>query len=314
MRLAFVVLPSLVAAVLGGLAGGLSCATTPAAASLAQRARLEELSAALAQAGLSVPLPPRICEEPIAPDAVRFDDEVGCVSAPPGAKETDVVTVYARAIVARRLPDAPEARADALARAFLEGDPAFPALAAAIEAEFDARRLARAKAPKPRAKPKARPRPKDAVVVDAGTSADGGPARGPPVVIEDEGEDEDIDDDVDAGPRPRTVRERLIGTWVTTKPGPIVQVHSLCGSGDWAVRFEATNEAGRMVVGELEPIRGTWEVVDGDPPRITLTAGDGETQEGTVATLREDVAVFAIEGDDPERIRLSRRSKTASCD
>lgn len=318
-RLALVALTlaTALAAVAGALATTSACATTtPESLATARRERLEQFSAALAQAGLSVPLPPRLCEEPTTRETAAFDEDIGCVAAPPGARESDVVTVYARAVVARRVPDA-EGRADELARAFLEGDPAFTALAVAIESEFDARRAALARAPKARASAKARAKHRPGVPVgDAGPRADGGPARGPPVsrAVSDDVDGRDAGVDIDAGPAALTVRERLIGTWATTKPSAIVHIHALCIDGGWRVTFEATNDVGRMVVGDLAPIHGSWEVTDGDPPGITLTAADGEKQQGTVAKLSDDVAELAIEGDDPEVIGLARRSKSAVCD
>ena len=127
-----------------------ACATaTPQASALVQQKRLAGFSSALAQAGLSVPLPPRICQEPPPHGAARatFDDDIGCVAASEGAQDSDVVIAYARAIVARRLlgpAGATDARADALAHAFLAGDPALATLAAAIELDFDAYKEAQA--------------------------------------------------------------------------------------------------------------------------------------------------------------------------
>lgn len=178
----------------------------------ASQARLaEEMSAfsgALARAGMSVPLPPRICAEPSAPP--RWDEEIGCLDVEPG--DSDVrraLTLYARAIVKERLPEAPPARAEALVDAYLKNDSSFPTLALQIERELDERRARKAR-PSRRERPKrASPDTVDAgVVLDGGPAPDGGePADAGEPSIDDgpdggsdvEGTDAESDEDADEG-------------------------------------------------------------------------------------------------------------------
>lgn len=257
---------------------------------------------------MSVPVPPRVCEEPVRSDAVMFDDDVGCVSVPDGAATDDAVRIYARAIVGRRVPEAPEVRADLLVDAWRNEDPAFASMASSIESEFDARQASLKSRPKKaaakEAKPsgKGRPRP----VVDAGPAPlDGGTvARAP----SERGDVVDAGADVvDAGAP--TTRDRLIGTWLARNEGAnVVVVYSLCASGDLVVRYEATGE--RTHLFDVEPVRGTWEVTDGEPPMFALLIA-GERQEGPINKLSEDAAEVTFDGDN---IALTRRSKSANCE
>lgn len=302
------------------IAAGVTACAAPTATSKtrAQRERLEEFSAALAQAGMSVPLPPRICEDsparlPVVEGTrgvavVSFNDEIACVDAPADARLEDIVTTYARALVFLRIPGATDERADALARAFLRGDPALAPMAAAIEGEFDARRLAR-KVPPQGGKPTPRRPNKGGPNVDA-RALDGGVASvdSMPIMVEAE-----VDAGVLDGTLPSTIYEQLIGTWATTKPGPFVDLYALCADGAWMLRYEASNDIGRRALGDLEPRHGTWEAVDGDPPTITLIDGDAEKQQGTIPSLTDEAVEIAFDGED-EVMKLIRRSKAAVCD
>jgi hypothetical protein len=216
-----------------------------------------------------------------------FDDDIGCVAAPADARPDDVVTPYARAIVSRRFPGAPDERADALARAFVSGDPSLKAMAVAIERELDATRVARSKIGEPKARQEKRLAPD--------IELDGG-------VLEN-----------DSG-GPSSIREQLVGTWATSNAEDIVDVHTWCADGGWALRYESTSDIGRMAVADLDSMRGTWEVVDGDPPTITLTQDDGEQQEGALTSLTEEAIEVAFEGDLDDATKLTRRSKTAVCE
>lgn len=302
-----------------------ACATSTAGPTHAEltREKLELFSSALAHAGLSVPVPPRVCDEPLRDDAVLFDDDVGCVSVPDGAPSDDAVRIYARAIVARRVPDAPEMRADLLVDAWRNDDPAFATMASSIESEFDARRAAMKSPPKkPPVKDAkapsggARPRPKRDVVDAGPPPLAGGPVARAPSERGERGErrerataDAGVDDvDVDAG-APKTVRERVIGTWLARNEGAnVVVVYSLCGSGDVVIRYEATGE--RTHLFDVEPMRGTWEVTEGDPPTFALLVA-GERQEGPITSLSDDAAEVTLDG---EPIELTRRSKSANCE
>lgn len=212
-------------AVLTGVAACVTAARSPEEVAAERRRRLADemgaFSGALARAGMSVPLPARVCAEPSAPP--RWDEEIGCLDVAPGTEARVALTLYARAIVHERLPDAPPARADALVEAYLRDDPSFVTLAETIEAELDARRAAKARAGGTRkAKRAAPPVGPDAGVipdggpvdVDGGGAADGGAAAkdggagdedeseaGAPVDegTEDEGGDEGSDEGGDEG-------------------------------------------------------------------------------------------------------------------
>ena len=105
---------------------------------------------------------------------------------------------------------------------------------------------------------------------------------------------------------PRTVRERIIGTWVLASEADVVPVHSMCASGAWVVRYEATGD-----VGAVEPMRGRWDVADGEPPKLLLTLPDDERQEGTINKLTDEAAEVTLED---EELKFTRRSKTANCE
>lgn len=311
-------------------ASGCATSTQPSHAEVT-RIRLEQFSSSLAHAGMSVPVPPRVCDEPLRGDAVTFDDDVGCVSVPDNAPVDDAVRIYARAIVQRRVPGAPEMRADLLVDAWRNDDPAFASMASSIESEFDARRAAlksrkaggaggradKALAAKARARPD-----KKRDVVDAGVarapSSRARTERGDHVDARDGGVELGLIDLVDAGPRKRTVKERIIGTWVMVKDGAsVTAVHALCASGAWVVRYEASSDVGRSIAGEVPPMRGTWEVTepsgddDDEDPVLTLILNDGERQEGPITELSEDSAEVTLDG---EQLSFRRRSKSANCD
>jgi hypothetical protein len=305
--------------VTGAVAAGVAltwtaCATSQPSHAQVTRERLEQFSSALAHAGMSVPVPPRVCDEPVRSDAVMFDDDVGCVSVPEGAATDDAVRIYARAIVARRVPEAPEMRADLLVDAWRNDDPQFASMATSIESDFDARRAAskvKPKKPPPirdaKASGSARARPtRD--VVDAGSAPLDG---GAPVRAASERRERDV---VDAGPAATdagtlTTRERIVGTWTARNEGAnVVVVYALCGSGDLVVRYEATGE--RTHLFDVEPVRGTWEVTEGEPPTFTLIIA-GERQEGPINKLTDDAAEVTF---DDETIALTRRSKSANCE
>ena len=208
-------------------------------------------------------------------------------------------------------------RADLLVDAWRNEDPAFASMASSIESEFDARRASIKARPKPakakdakdakEGKGKARPRVKRDVV-DGGPAdamGDGGVARAP-------SERRERDDESDAGivtdaGTTRSTRERIIGTWLADQEGNVVVVYALCGSGDLVVRYETRGE---MHAFDMEPLRGTWEVTEGEPPMFAMLLA-GERQEGPVTKLTDDSAEVTFDG---ESITLTRRSKSANCE
>jgi hypothetical protein len=130
-----------------------SACATPMPAHVAARVELERFSSSLARVGMSVGVPPRICDEP---GPLSFDDDVGCVQV--SAEGDDAVRVYA----------------------YRAGDEALlSTLALAVEAEFDALRKSKAGAKdarpkKKRERPARKPDLADAGVVDAGAVDAGG--------------------------------------------------------------------------------------------------------------------------------------------
>jgi hypothetical protein len=256
---------------------------------------LETFSSELARAGMSVPLPPRFCDDVDDPD-------VACVRR--GDDDAATVRAYARLLVKRRLPDAPEARADALADAWLTGDPRFAALAQEIEHDFDARRQ---RAPKKAdAKPKAKPKPAEPSpskpAAAAGATADKAPKKDAPATAPP----------AEAGAAeaaPPTLAERLVGTWAASLGG-ITNVYTLCADGGLSIRSEASDPMFAELAGDLPATTGRWRAVDGDTPKVILTFG-GEDHELTIAALSDDA--LTVDWNEGETVKLERRSRSATC-
>ncbi|MCC7072344.1 MAG: hypothetical protein IT383_13530 [Deltaproteobacteria bacterium] len=289
-----------------------ACATpSPEAQRRAEAEELARFSSALAHAGMSVPLPPRRCEEPTG--ALRWNDEVGCLDGSVDDGGTSVV-IYARALVRERLGSTPEARANErgheLADAYLRKDERFASLALAVERDFDGKRAGvkpDAKAPvakkpalvvdKVRAPAKKDERP-DAAPTDAGPP----PAEEPSV---------DVATVVDGGAGP-SLRERLIGIWVDeTGPGRMVHVFHLCADGNARVKPESSDAAIAELIGDIPATLGTWELIEGEAPKVRFTWAGGEPVEGEVRSLSDDGVTF----DFGEVVTTTtRRPGTPSCE
>lgn len=303
------------------LAGLASCATPGASdPHAATREALSSFSTALAQAGMSVPLPPRICEEPSGPP--RFDDEVGCVDGA-GLDARAALEVYGAALVRKRLPSAPADRSRALVHAWLNNEPRFAELALAVERDFDARRVAKApasalaraergrageggkRADKGAGPEGAGPKPAEALA-DAGPdagSASGSPAE--PATAAREGAPAG-----DAGVV-LSVRERLVGVWAVVMEGPIKNVYALCADGRATMHPETSDSALAELLDDMPEAKGSWELVsEGPPPRVAFTWAD-ERYEGEITQLTAERVTIDY-GD--ETVTAERRSSSASCD
>ncbi|OGQ10898.1 MAG: hypothetical protein A2138_01335 [Deltaproteobacteria bacterium RBG_16_71_12] len=290
-----------------------SCATpSPREQHEATRQALAAFSSSLAQVGMSVPLPPRVCEEPRG--APRWDDDVGCLDGDLGDPKV-ALEVYARALVRERLGGKPEQRAAAraaeLADAYLRHDERFASLAVAIERDFDARRAADKGAPK-------KPAPKKPAGVDdkdhAAAKPDGKHDASTP--MSDAGPAIEPEAPTDAGvPGDAgvvlTVRDRLVGTWVVEMPGPVQNVYHLCADGRARVKPESSVAAIAELIGEMPATRGTWEVTEGEPPKIAFVWAEGERLEGEITSLSAE-SVTIDYGD--ETVTAARRSASATCE
>lgn len=127
---------------------------------------------------MSVPLPPRICEEPARECTPRVDEEIGCIEISPGCppERAVLLSTYARAIVARRLPADASARADELVAAWQQNSESFSLLAAKLEHDFDSRRTATTRPTVPARLHSPAP---SSEVSSAGPGADVGPGASP---------------------------------------------------------------------------------------------------------------------------------------
>lgn len=298
-----------------------SCATTGAHdPHAATREALTSFSAALAQAGMSVPLPPRLCEE--ASGAPRWDDEVGCVDGE-RLDARAALEVYGAALVQARLPEAATERSRVLVQAWLDHDARFAELALAVERDFDARRAAKgaagAKARADRghgsdgAKRADKGAAPKAAAVGAGpvdARADAGPDAGP------EGKALADAPAADAAPLgdggvALSVHERLVGVWAVVMEGPIKNVYALCADGRATMHPETSDAALAELLDDMPEAKGSWEVLtEGPPPRVAFTWAD-ERYEGEVTQLTAERVTFDY-GD--ETVSAERRSSTASCD
>lgn len=293
-----------------------TCATpTALERQTATRDALDAFSAALAQAGMSVPLPPRACEE--AAGEPRWDDEVGCVDGVGDARAS--LVVYARALLAERLKDAPAARAEELVAAYLSKDERFVELARAVERDFDARRTASAKPKKPADAPALK---KDGTSKDGakkdGAKKDGADARvaegtAPPA---DAGAERGSGVDVDAGALEAdagvvlTVHDRLIGTWVVATDSPVSNVYALCADGRATMHPETSDAALAELLDDMPPAKGSWEVTEGPPPKVAFTWGSDRYEGEITALSSESVTIDYGE----ETVTATRRSASASCE
>lgn len=280
-----------------------SCATpTVSEQQAATRETLAAFSTALARAGMSVPLAPRVCDEPTG--APRWDDEVGCLDGL-GGDVRDALRVYARAVVRTRLGDRAEPRADALVDAYLAHDDLLVSLALAVERDFDATRVAKKEAPK---KPAPKKRPSDESRIG---TPDAGPVSSPSdagqvvelVVAEDAGAPGD------AGVV-RSVHDRLVGTWVVATSGPVVNVYVLCADGRATVKSETSDASLAEMIDDLPASTGSWEVTQEEPPKIAFTWGS-ERYQGEITALSAD-SVTIDYGE--ETVTAERRSTGASCE
>lgn len=288
-----------------------ACATpSPDARRDAEAEELARFSSALAHAGMSVPLPPRRCEEPRG--ALRWDDEVGCLDGVVDDRRAALAS-YARALVRERVGSKPAARAvergDELVDAFLHDDARFASLALALERDFDARRAgAAATAKAPAAKKAVAVEDKAAVVAAADEgrappASDAGPAAAVEPVV-------DAGVALDAGVV-LSVRDRLVGTWVVELPGPVLNVYHLCADGRASVKPESSVAAIAELIADMPATSGTWEVSDAEPPTIKFTWSGGEPLEGQIRSLSAE-SVTIDYGD--ETVTATRRSTSASCE
>lgn len=297
-----------------------TCATpTALERQAATREALDAFSAALAQAGMSVPLPARACEEPAGEP--RWDDEVGCVDGV--GDERASLGVYARALLAERLQDAPAARAEELVAAYLAKDERFAELARAVERDFDARRLAAA-TPKGRAAPGGDDKAKSKKPADSsapkndgsskeGAGKDGAKKDVPPT---DAGTERGPAVDVDAGALDAdagvlmTVRDRLIGTWVVATDSPVSNVYALCADGRATMHPETSDATLAELLDDMPPAKGSWEVTEGPPAKVAFTWGSDRYEGEITALSSESVTIDYGE----ETVTAARRSASASCD
>jgi hypothetical protein len=289
-----------------------SCATPATreerAASLSTS--MEELADALARAGMSVPLPARVCEEATEPPS--WDEDIGCL-AMAGDDVELALRLYARAMIRERLPDAPSSRADALVDAYLAHDDAFAALAASVEKDFDERRMRAPKKPKvdtPKVdKPKddkakddkaKDDKPKDEGSKDGGSKDEGAKDEG----AKDEGskiEPARPDASTVDPSLPPPLSQRVVGTWAFTS-GSADVVWSVCSDGTTMTKM-ADDDSGLTW-------KGRWSVEDGTPPKMRFS-GEGETWETTIESITDDELVLGYAG---ESTTYKRRSKTAVCE
>ncbi|MCC7108160.1 MAG: hypothetical protein IT382_02635 [Deltaproteobacteria bacterium] len=305
------------------LLAGLSCATPGANdPHAATREALSSFSAALAHAGMSVPLPPRICEEPSGPP--RWDDEVGCVDGE-GLDARAALEVYGAALVDARLPRAPAERSRALVQAWLGNDARFAELALAVERDFDARRAAKAPASALARAERGRAG-EGGKKADKGAGPEGaGPSPKPAEALADAGPDAGSASGSAAEPAPAaregapagdagvvlSVRERLVGVWAVVMEGPIKNVYALCADGRATMHPETSDSALAELLDDMPEAKGSWEVVsEGPPPRVAFTWAD-ERYEGEITELTAERVTIDY-GD--ETVTAERRSSTASCD
>lgn len=289
-----------------------ACATpSPSEQQAAARDAMAGFSSSLAQAGMSVALPPRVCEEPAG--APRWDDDVGCLDGDITDPKV-ALTVYARALVRERLGGKPvpraEQRGEELADAYLRRDLRFASLALAIERDFDAKRAGdkgaakKASAKKPAVDDKGGADAKKAAKLEPSEpAADAGPAAEAEPLV-------DAGVVGDAGVVV-TLRDRLVGTWVVEMPGPVLNVYQLCADGSASVKPESSVAAIAELVGDMPATRGTWEVTEGDPAKIAFVWSGGERLEGEITALSAE-SVTVDYGD--EVVTAARRSASASCE
>jgi hypothetical protein len=271
---------------------------------------------------MSVPLPARVCEETARAGVAQWLDDPGCVAlgARRAGADTDALDAYARAIVALRRPDAGDddarERANALVAAYRRDDPRLTQLALEVERAFDERRARDASdaAKRGGARRPARPaRPRGERDTDAGVvgaadaGVDAGAAAGWP---DGEAPDGGPDEGGDGGPAAPTLKDRIVGTWVTTRDGPMRNVYALCADGRSLTTYEAVDAKFAEFLDDLPAVRGEWRAIDGEPPKIVFSSG-GDSYEATITSLTAD-AMSVDYGE--ETMTLARRSTSASCD